>query len=160
MPIYLGLLSLALSIPLAVMKLASKSSTQQVVTQATQEFRIVSIFPQKATYKLKSEVPIGIIYESNLENIKSLDVILIFDPSMAEVISVSPGILMDSYTSLKFDNRLGQILIFGENETEKPVNGILASIKFKPKNAGVVTFSFSAQTQADKAVNAEFVITN
>ncbi len=159
LPVYLGLLSIALSIPLAVLKLTSKAPTQQVVTQATESFTTISIFPQKATYKLKSEIPIGVIYESNSENVKALDVVLTFDPKMAEVTSVSQGILMDSYKTLKFDNKLGQVVIFGENSPEKPVNGILVSLKFKPKKEGIVTFSFAAQTNAEKSTNADFVIT-
>lgn len=159
LPIFLGFLALALTIPLVVIKLAMPAPTPPVTTRATQTVTTASIYPQTATYQVGKEISLGIIYESAEQKITSLDVVVIFDPTAVQVTAVTPGILLDSYKTTKYDNKLGQVIILGENAKAQAVNGILASFKFKPLRAGVVTFSFAHQTKAQKTAAGQFVIT-
>jgi hypothetical protein len=159
LPLYLGILSLALSIPLVVLRITTKTPDQKIITRAKEELVFISVFPQKAAYKLNAEIPIGIILESGPQKIQRADAVLVFDPEMAEVLSVSPGLLMDEYPVLKFDNRIGQITIFAENKEARAVNGILASLKFRAKKPGVVAFTFAPQSTASVVKGGEFVIT-
>lgn len=159
LPVYLGLFSLVLTIPLVVMKITTKQPVTTFQSQATQTYTTVSLFPQKATYKMTAEIPVGIIFESNDKLIKNADVVVIYDPKMVSVTSVARGIVMDNYQTVRFDNKLGQVTIFSSNNAEKAINGILASLKFKPLKAGVVTFEFANGTTAEKTYGAEFVIT-
>lgn len=158
LPVFLGLTSLVLTIPLVVIKLTG-GQTQTFKTEATQTYTTVSLFPQKATYKMAAAIPAGVLYESNDQKIKTVDVVITYDPSLVEVTAVSRGIILDNYKTMKFDNKLGQITIFGENTEEKAVNGILASIKFRPLKPGVVKFTFATGTTAQKMYGGEFIIT-
>lgn len=158
LPVFLGLTSLVLTIPLVVIKLTG-GQTQTFKTQATQTYLTASVFPQKATYKMTTAIPLGILYESNDKAVKNVDVVMAYDPSLVEVTAVSRGIILDSYKTLKFDNKLGQVTIFGENTESKAINGILASIKFRPLKPGVVTFNFATGTTAEKTYGGEFIIT-
>src|SRR3989344_2372981 len=121
LPVFFGLTSLVLTIPLVVIKLTG-GQTQTFKTQATQTYTTVSLFPQKATYKMTTAIPLGILYESNDQKVKTVDVVMTYDPSLVGVTAISPGIILDSYKTMKFDNKLGQIIIFGENTGEKAVN--------------------------------------
>jgi hypothetical protein len=159
LPIYLGILSLVLSVPLVVLKIMTKTPAHQVVTRAVEDKVSASIFPQKATYKIPAEIPMGIVFESGSQKLKRADVVLNFDPTMVEVLSVSRGILMDEYPILKFDNKIGQVTIFAENKEGKAVNGIIASLKFRPLKTGVVVFDFASQSTAKITNGAQFIIT-
>ncbi len=150
---------MVLTIPLVVMKVTTKQPVTTFKTEATQTYTTVSLFPQKATYKTATAVPLGIIYESNDKTIKEADVVLTYDPALVQVTAVSRGIVMDEYKVAKFDNKLGQITIFSSNKTDKAINGILASIKFTPLKPGVVKFDFANGTTAEKMYGGEFIIT-
>jgi len=115
LPVYLGLFSLVLTIPLVVIKVTTNQPVTTFDSQAAQTFTTVSLFPQKATYKLGSAIPVGIIYESNDKTVKTVDIVLTYDPTLVQVTAVSRGIVMDTYDTLKFDNKLGQITIFTIN---------------------------------------------
>jgi hypothetical protein len=160
LPAFLGILTVALSIPLAALKLSQPAPVNVVRTQAAVETTTLSFFPQRSTYSLKSkEFSVGIIFESNNKEIATAAFTVKFDPTLVSVSTVTPGILFDKYGQFNIDNNLGKVTLSGSNVSMKAVNGIFASLKLKPKKEGLIQMEFENALGVEKTVGAVYTIT-
>ncbi len=159
-PLALGFLVLALSLPLAAWKITQPTPARTFRTQAAATSSTVGFLPEAGNFSLrqKTGIAVGIILDSGEKKIKAVDLKVSYDPALVNVVELNKGLLLDDYLTVANDAANGEMAISGLNNSERQTTGILASFKFLPKAAGPVTFNFTQANGVDRGIAATYTI--
>lgn len=153
LPIATGVLVLVLSLGVAVFTVTKRNSVgelaidQDLRTQASQvSLPNLSLSPENESYVFSAgqTYPVGIILDSGDSEIDGVDVVIMFDPKKARVVTnqVSSAGLLEQVPLNRVDNITGKIIFSALTFKPKVVNGILGSFRFEPLVTGQVDFKF------------------
>lgn len=149
LPLASGLLVLVLSLGVAILTVTSRNnapSSQNVTTKATEANASLSLTPNDATYTYTpgQTYNLGIILDSAGISVDGADVVINFDPTLAQVVDskVSTTTLLEQYPLNSVDNIKGLIRFSGLTFNSKPLTGIMGTFKFRPLGKGEVNFTF------------------
>jgi hypothetical protein len=149
LPLASGFLVLVLSLAIGVLTVTSKntlvSPSQNMSTKAAQETGSLSLSPATGDYSFAAgtSYPVGIIVSSGEKSLDGVDIIINFDPKMAQVVGkVTTANLFEQYMVNSIDNVSGQIKLGALTFTPKPVTGVVGTFKFTPLKPGTVDFTF------------------
>ena len=152
LPVASGFLVLVLSMFVAVFTVSQTGSqnhlaiSQNSHTKASDQVASLSFSPATGeyTYSAGATYPVGIVLDSAGKSVDGVDVIIKFDPKMAQVVSskVAATNLFQEFPQNLIDNTLGQIKFSALTFNSRPVTGIIGTFTFKPLAKGTVNLTF------------------
>ncbi len=157
----LGGLFLVLSVAFSTWMVIKPRGETTFKAEAGLAATTASLFPQKGMIFLSSKetLPVGVLVESGDKMTERVDLVIGFDPKLAEVESLIKGTLFDDYVVTKVDNIQGEMLISAVNERARAANGILASFRIRAKMAGTAEFRFKQSAGVEKAFGGTYTVT-